>query len=244
MALRVEACPVVWLAPRGHSATDLTILTLALALRWHNEQRFVASGVGDGPLRREGHQPPQRRGDEGVQGVTAHQSITVAGIDVGGKGIGFHAVVMRNGILTARATAGAQEAAYWCVSEGAQAVAVRCRPAGMPTASTSDGWASRPNRTGSVPTRPGRSSRSPTPAPSPTTAPLRYWRRGAGVKRRERLGWRRHRAGRTGRVPRPAAREACRPAGCRKRFGRCRGPAMGRVPNWSSRRYLAGRPAA
>ena len=52
------------------------------------------------------------------------QSITVAGIDVGGKGKGFHAVVMRNGILTARAIAGAQEAADWCVAEGAQAVAV------------------------------------------------------------------------------------------------------------------------
>ena len=56
--------------------------------------------------------------------MTDHQSITVAGIDVGGKGKGFHAVVMRNGILTARAIAGAQEAADWCVAEGAQVVAV------------------------------------------------------------------------------------------------------------------------
>jgi predicted nuclease with RNAse H fold len=52
------------------------------------------------------------------------QSITVAGIDVGGKGKGFHAAVMRNGILTARAIATAQEAADWCVAEGAQVVAV------------------------------------------------------------------------------------------------------------------------
>ena len=56
--------------------------------------------------------------------MTDHQSITVAGIDVGGKGKGFHAVVMRNGILTARAIAGTQEAADWCVAEGAQVVAV------------------------------------------------------------------------------------------------------------------------
>ena len=58
--------------------------------------------------------------------MTDHQSITVAGIDVGGKSKGFHAVVMRKGILTARAIASAQEAADWCVDEGAQTVAVRC----------------------------------------------------------------------------------------------------------------------
>lgn len=52
-----------------------------------------------------------------------HQTITVAGIDVGGKGKGFHAAVMRNGLLTARAIATAQEAADWCVAEGAQLVA-------------------------------------------------------------------------------------------------------------------------
>ncbi len=56
--------------------------------------------------------------------MTDHQSITVAGIDVGGKGKGFHAAVMRNGILTARAIATAQGAADCCVDEGAQTVAV------------------------------------------------------------------------------------------------------------------------
>ena len=58
--------------------------------------------------------------------MTDHQSITVAGIDGGGTNKGFHAVLLRDGLLQELGFDKAAAATDWCVDEGAQTVAVRC----------------------------------------------------------------------------------------------------------------------